>query len=104
MSIAPGQYRFMKLDPENKVRKYINHGYFTISGCWCDIEFQTCLNRIGTPGRILYNFYREVMSGRCLVIHNEFQLLIGEMPPPLSYTEEVSRFHHVVSEELQNSK
>lgn len=77
----------MKLDPENKVRKYINHGYFTISGCWCDIEFQKCLERIETSGRILYNFYREVMSGHCLVIHNEFQLTIGVMPPPLSYTE-----------------
>lgn len=96
-SIEPGMYREMQIEG-NVVRKYRNKGSFTVSLCHCDEAFMNCLNDIGFAGRLLYNFYREVMSAECIIYESQFKLKKGVMPI-LSPIERDTRFMEVFSEE-----
>lgn len=70
----------MREDKNNIVRNYVNHGFFTISSCQCNIEFRNCLAELGFYGQLLYNFYREVMQADCIESSDGFQMIRGKMP------------------------
>lgn len=81
ISIAPNTYREMQINEETgELRRYMNHGFFTISWCQCDEKFMKCLNDIGIAGRLLYNFYREVMLAECIIYESKYILRRGVMP------------------------